>query len=50
MNNITCDICGGKVDAGEFGTELDSEIYDLCPDCRKKIIKYIVKLKKQHKK
>ena len=49
MNNRTCDICGGKVDEGEFGTELDLEIYDLCQDCRKKIIKYIDKLKNKNK-
>ena len=50
MNNITCDICGGKVDEGEFGTVLSLETYDLCQDCRKKIIKYIDKLKKKNKK
>ena len=50
MNKITCDICGKKVNDSEFGTEIYLEIYDLCQDCRKKIIKYINKLKKANKK
>jgi len=47
MNNITCDICGEKVEEDESGLELCLETYDLCQDCRKKIIKYIDKLKKK---